>query len=271
MDLAAAPVRPDDWPPPEVRQICRSYLDLVDARVPGLVEGLYLHGSVVFGEWHPGVSDVDFLAVTSRRPAPDELAALREVHAEHATLDPHRFDGCYVTWSGLAVPPDPEAGLPCILAGQWEDEGHYAVNPVTWHEVGRHGVTVRGPQAPEVWTDDVALRRFSHDNLSSYWGANVPELARFPREAAAPEAVAWFVLGTARLHHLLATGAMTSKDGAGRYAREAFGERWAWLADEALAARATGALTREHDPLVLGAEVAAFAAMVVATGLEIPV
>ena len=61
--------RPHDiWPPGEVGQVTGMYLDLVDEAAPGLVEGLYLRGSLGFGEWYDGRSDVDFAAVTAERP-----------------------------------------------------------------------------------------------------------------------------------------------------------------------------------------------------------
>lgn len=263
-----------DTLPPQVAALCGSFLRLVDERVPGLVEGLYLHGSLVFGEWHEGVSDVDFAALSSHRPAEAEVRALEEVHAALAAAVPGTaFDGFYATWDDLVVQPAEVPDLPCTLAGTWHDEGRVSVNPVTWHEIARRGISVRGPQTADlaIWTDQKTLRAFTHDNLVHYWGENVPSLADFPDEAAKPESVAWFVLGTARLHHLLARDELTSKDGAGRYAREAFGDRWTYLADEALTARATGALTRDHDSASLGADVAEFATMVVRTALEIPV
>ena len=262
------------WPPDPVTAVTALHLDLVDEVAPGLVEGLYLHGSLVFGEWHDGISDVDFAALSSRRPTEPELGRLRDAHAALSEQVPGlAFDGFYATWNDLAVPPAEVPDVPCTLAGTWHDEGRVSVNPVTWHEIAHQGISVRGPQPDDltIWTDQKALRAFTHDNLVHYWGENVPKLAQFPQEAATPDAVAWFVLGTSRLHHLLARDELTTKDGAGRYAREAFGERWAYLADEALTARATGALTKDYDSASLGADVAEFCTMVVRTGLEIPV
>lgn len=56
----------------EVSDVVDTYLRVVDEEAPGLVEGLYLVGSVALGEFRPHTSDVDFVAVTAepwrRRP-----------------------------------------------------------------------------------------------------------------------------------------------------------------------------------------------------------
>jgi hypothetical protein len=260
------------WPPQEVRQVCDTYLSLVDEAAPGLVEGLYLHGSLGFGEWYAGRSDVDFVAVTTRRPDRATTALLREVH-EHLgeTFPRPSFDGFYATWPDLAAPSAACPDVACILAGEFAEQGRFDVNPVTWHELAWHGATLRGPALDdvEVWTDLAALRSFTHGNLVSYWREEARMLARFPAEAAKPEIVAWFVLGVPRLHHLLATDELTSKDGAGRHAVDAFGEEWRILVAEALAYRATGERIGLLPDEELAAQNIAFADLVVREGLAI--
>ncbi len=262
------------WLPDEVRQVTGCYLDLVDEAAPGLVEGLYLRGSLGFGEWHAGRSDVDFTAVTAERPTPEQLRALRDVHTRLGeTFIRPPFDGFYVTWAALARPSYDGPDLPCILAGDWRDEGPFDVNPVSWHELAGNGVHVRGPRLGEVeiWTDVSALQEFSHRNLSDYWAVQLAELRRFPEEAARPDIVSWFVLGVPRLHHVLATGRLTSKDGAGLHAVEVFGDRWRPLVAEALAYRATGELTGAYDggSERLAADVVELSALALEAGLAL--
>jgi hypothetical protein len=231
------------WPPAEVRQVCDTYLSMVDEVAPGLVEGLYLHGSLGFGEWYAGRSDVDFVAVTSHRPDPDTVRLLRDVHDRVAETFPRpAYDGFYCTWADLARPTSSCPDVPCTLGGGFEEQGRLDVNPVTWHELAWHGETVRGPRLDdvEIWTDLRVLREYSHGNLSSYWQKQADAIGQFPAEASKPEIVTWFVLGVPRLHHLLATDRLTSKDGAGRHVVDAFGEGWRILAAEALSYRATG-------------------------------
>ena len=262
------------WPPREVTEVTGMHLALCEEQLPGLVEGLYLHGSIGFGEWHPRDSDVDFVAVTGRRPGEAELRTLRDIHDQVGETFPRPpYDGFYVTWDDLARTPYDCPDVPCILAGQWSDEGRMDVHPVTWHELAWHGITIRGPRLADVrtWTDQKVLREYTHANLEGYWANEVEQLKRFPSEAARPDIVAWFVLGTARLHHLLATDRLTSKNGAGHYAIEAFGEQWRPLVSEALAFRAIGELAGILGKEALAAQVVAFSDMVVRTGLEIPV
>ena len=268
--------RPHDlWPPDPVKAVTSLHLDLVDEVAPGLVEGLYLHGSLGFGEWYDGRSDVDFVAVTAERPDEATTALLREVHARVGETFPRpSYDGLYVTWADLARPPAECPDVPCTLAGKWAT-GRVDLNPVTWHELAWHGVHVRGPasEGVDLWTDTEALRAYSAANLRSYWAEQVPLLRQHPEEAARPDIVEWFVLGVPRLHHTLVTGRLTSKDGAGHHAVAAFGERWRPVVAEALTYRALGEPSGRYDgqEARLAEEVAAFSELALESGLAINV
>lgn len=227
---------------PLVREKSAAYLARVDAAAPGLVEGLYLVGSVALDDFRPGASDIDFVAVTSRplaAGAPD-LDALRTVHRSIAGR-PY-FDGSYVTWADLAGDPS-KAG-----AGAGTHEGRLHGRPagdgdiIAWHTLAGHGVAVRGPRAGDldVWTDRTALTSWCRRNATEYWR---PWLVRASRLSPLGLASltrwgpAWCVLGISRLHHTIATGAITSKSGAGVYAREAFDPRWRPVIEECLLIR----------------------------------
>lgn len=252
--------------PGPVRIVCETFRALLDEQLPGRVEGLYLHGSLGFGEWYDGRSDVDFVAAWSRRPEAEEARRLAALHEQLDEMFPRpSFDGFHCAWDDLARSPYDCPDVPCTLGGVWEDEGRTDVNPVTWHELARHGVTVWGPDLADVaiWTDAEALRAHTLGNLETYWAGEVEALRRFPAEAGKQEVVAWHVLGVARLHHLVATGELTSKNGAGRHALDAFGGRWRLLLTEALSYRATGDRVGVLPPDQLAAEVVEFCELVI--------
>ena len=127
-------------------------------RLPGLLDGLYLHGSIGFdGEFHGG-SDIDFVAVTSRRPTDADIEVLRDVHAEigRRWAEPD-YDGFYVLESDLAGSPDVVPEGPGVLH-QWFDVGTHAdVKHITWRELRDHGITLRGKDLRDL--DDLERRR----------------------------------------------------------------------------------------------------------------
>ena len=226
--------------PEPVRHVTAHYLALAEEHVPGLVEGLYLLGSLGWGEWYDGRSDVDFLAVTRERPDPGPL---RVLHAELGQAFPHPwFSGSYVTCADLRRSPQELPDVPGILEGEWRDAGP-GPSPVEWHQLAHHGIRVHGPaiQDLDVHADEQELRRYSHRNLTEYWAPEVSKLEEDREQARRPDLVEWFVLGISRLHHVIATGTQTSKDGAGHHALDVFGrERWRPVVAEALTHRAIG-------------------------------
>jgi hypothetical protein len=146
-----------------------------------------------------------------------------------------------------------------------------AYDPVGWHELARHGVTVLGPPVTSlgVWTDDALLRAHTIDNLDGYWRVWAQRCATDSELAAHEWTCAWVVPGATRLHHLLVTGEQTAKSMAVRWALGCYPERWHRVLRESLAIR-EGDPEREYgDPAERGADVAAFASYVVEAGVSL--
>ncbi|MDQ2789086.1 MAG: DNA polymerase subunit beta [Pseudonocardiales bacterium] len=261
---------------PRVDDVVRTYLDEIDAHAPGLLEGLYLTGSVAMGDFQPGralsrrgpsgasASDIDFVAVTSRPLTKLDVTAANRAHAQLARNRWRAsFDGLYLTWSDLPRDPADVACSAHTHGDQVRTGGQFQANPVVWHELAQHGLAMRGPR-PEtlrIWTDRDTLTAWSRTNLSTYW-------RRWQQRSSAPMSRAglacltswgptWGVLGVSRLHYTVSTGLIWSKTDGGRYAREAFDPHWHRLIDECLRIRRSlpgrsayrTPLTRRRDAL----------------------
>lgn len=228
-----------DTPPREIDELIKAHLSRIDRKAPGFVDGLYLTGSVALGDFQPQHSDLDYVAVLSRTPEEKDFAALAAAHRE--TGDAREFDALYIPRSALADPPDDGERAPHCRGTEFHrDEPCGQLNPVTWLELRRYGVPVRGNDPASLGLPDrpERLKRWLLTNLAEYWISLADRVERVlsARAADSPtvgDTVTWIVTGPARLHYTLRTGDVTSKSGAGRYVQENFPE-WAELAARCL-------------------------------------
>jgi hypothetical protein len=229
--------------PAAVQEVTDRYLAAVDAALPGAVSGLYLIGSIALDDFHPGVSDIDFVAVTAAPVDFDTEEALAAVHAQvGADGGQPAMEGPYVTFDQLQASPTLAAAGPFFHDGSLES-GRQGRTPIEWVTLARHGMALRGPDpgALNIATDAGELADWTLNNLDRYWADWVAR-----SRGATPTAmamltdwgVAWGVLGVSRLHYTLATGQITSKTGAGNYALFAFPPRWHGIVRQALRCRA---------------------------------
>ncbi|MBB4933801.1 putative nucleotidyltransferase [Lipingzhangella halophila] len=229
---------------PQVQALAEAFLHHVDYEAPGLVEGLYLTGSVALDDFRPHSSDVDFVVVAGRRLTGTDRDALRRAHARTRAFFPRpQFNGIHVAWDDLTEDPMACGPVASVLAGRFRNRAGADVNPVTWHVLAERGVTIRGPLPVElnVWDERESLRAWSLGNLDEQWRRWRAKAGRLvtPRGLAALGSLApsWSVLSVSRLHFTLCTGEITSKSGAGRYALHAFPERWQQIVNECLRVR----------------------------------
>ena len=141
-----------------------------DRRAPGMIEGLYLVGSLALDDWRQG-SDIDIVAVTSDPASPDDADVLRAAaDAVRAVVD-ISIDGPILAWGDLSMPPL-AVMRPWTLDGEFRFDGDcFEINPVTWYTLATHGVAVRGdaPDRLGIPLDDAERRQWVRDNVDTYW------------------------------------------------------------------------------------------------------
>lgn len=209
--------------PPDVRALLGVFLPRLDAAVPGTIEGLYLVGSLALGDYRPGRSDVDFVAIVPERPGTKAMESLDQVHTLMRTDYPlPHLDGIYVTWSQLLRDPTTLADVPYSHEGRFHSAGGFEANPAVWLTLRDHPVAIRGQASPRVHHDAEELCRWTVQNLNTYWKGLVEQVRAAVRagRAVPDDAVAWCVPGVLRLHYTLTTGGITSKSGACLYGLE---------------------------------------------------
>lgn len=193
-------------------------------------------------------------ALELERPAPEPAdARLGAVHAGRWASALVRDVGLRRRWplvaNGIYLRPGDLAKSPLgvtPLAGHVSGRFRIAerkgldVNPVTWHVLARHGITVRGP-APgqlQIRTDPAELRAWTLGNLNSYWWRWAQRARRSGLNRATM--LGWRytsagVLGAPRLHYTIATGEIATKEAGGEHALDVFDPRWRPLIEDALA------------------------------------
>jgi predicted nucleotidyltransferase len=235
--------------PVAVLDALREWVGAHDEVAPGVVEGLYVVGSVALGDWTPR-SDIDVIAVVADPSDPDlfdDLAAANEVVRGRTGI---AIDGPYVAWGDLVVPPM-ALQRPWVLDGEYHVDGEsFEINPVTWYTLATYGVTIRGdaPATIGVFLDETERRAFVHENLHTYWRGVGERLAAgvetSDEQEFGSEVLEWVALGVARMLYTLETGDVASKSAAGTWAAHRFAE-FAPVLDAAVTLRATpGTSTR---------------------------
>ncbi len=191
------------------------------------VRAAFVIGSAALGDWWPGESDIDMVAIVDSVD-PAREGRLRDIHARvRADLGGAAPDleVLYLTAGDLAQAPAQVGSRPHHRSGLLRRDAEMST-PVIWHSLAQHAVPIgETVELGEIWLDDSELREWCRSNLVSYWAGwaarGAQPATRGGMALLADWAVAWCVLGVLRLRHTIDTGAITSKSGAGHWALEA--------------------------------------------------
>jgi predicted nucleotidyltransferase len=236
----------------DVNEVLYELLAQVQSILGSHFVGMYLSGSLALGDFSPYSSDIDLVIVTDAPLSDDRIAALQAMHARFAAgRSPWaaKLEAVYVPVLALrreAVPgaryPLLEKDRPLVMD---QLESGWSVQCYTLRE---HGRAVAGPE-PRALVDPV------DPNRMRCAGAAVARM--WLQEARVdPSWLTWLrrrynqafvVLTLCRLLYTLDSGAVASKPGAARWAREAVDRRWAGLIEYALAGQHDSAETSDRE------------------------
>jgi hypothetical protein len=216
------------------------YIALVHKELPGLLAGMYLHGSLALGAFDPRLSDIDFISITSRRCGATDIDSLRAIHDTLRLRYPQaQLEGSYLQWDDLGRFEDTIPPYPHIHDGVFQASGYFDINAVTWWVLKHRGIAVVGPPSEQFdyqvdWDDLIAKM---HHNMNTYWASYTTN----PRRIAwllSDYGIQWAVLGVLRQFYTFREHAITSKIGAGAYGLEHAPRQWRRLIQEAINIRA---------------------------------
>lgn len=171
----------------------------------GWVTELFVGGSAATGDYVPGISDLDLVAVVGLPVDADRQAVLSGLHID---LDRGAAAGLHL---GCVYVPNASVRLAEVAHPTWTHGAlrHRILSGISRVELVRHGYAVFGrpPQdvLPPVTDDDV--RRAAHAELTGYW----TRAASRPWWWLDPVIAELGLTSMARGRHALATGQLLSK------------------------------------------------------------
>jgi Domain of unknown function (DUF4111)/Nucleotidyltransferase domain len=182
--------------------------------LPPLV-GAILHGSLASGDFVPGKSDVDVLAIVDEQPSETELTALTSALAGLRRHAPTAADLCVVTRRTAAAPsPDPPVEIYIRLDPADERLEVETRRPrrdlvVVFSVCRAHGRSLTGKEASELIGD-----------VPDEWVMDVGDevLATWQRQDYDPAMAAFMVLTTCRIWRFAEERVHCSKQEAGLWA-----------------------------------------------------
>ena len=223
----------------DVDAILTALRDGVAAALAEELAGVYVTGSLAWGGYAPGASDIDVLVATSRPLSPEQFETLRALHGSLRESDPplsHRMDVPYLTVVELAG-GEPAGTHPMADSSVLRMVPHTLERTFDRHIGRERGIVLLGPPPREIIaavTPD-QLRAATHEELRGPWMRNLqPEQEDWLRPR---HRQAFAVLTMCRALHTLHTGELLSKPDAAGWAIEHVDVRWHELIGRSLAWR----------------------------------
>lgn len=198
------------------------------------VVGLYLSGSLAYGDFVPDRSDIDLLAVVRNPLTEDELRSVEQLHREVERRCPEwaeRLECSYVSLELMRELMPPAKARPW-----WGFGTFYAEAPagnewiINHYLLSKHGIALEGPDFNELIPpiDIHDVRRASARDLFQEWVPKIDDSAWLSNS----HYQSYLVLNLCRILHTVIHGQPGSKKVAGQWAKATY-PQWKNLIEEA--------------------------------------
>jgi len=240
-------------PYPAINTVLTEWADGLKDLLGKKIVGLYLSGSLAYGDFVPERSDIDLQAVVRTPLTENELRFVEQLHKEMERRCPqwaNRIECSYVPLELMRELTPPRKPRPW-----WGFGNLYAEAPagnewiINHYLLSQHGIALEGPAfnqlIPAIGIQDV--RQASSRDLFEEWVPKIDDAAWL----SSSRYQSYFVLNLCRILHTVIRSELGSKKVAGEWAKAAYpqwqnlieeAERWAYGAQMRRQADATAFL-----------------------------
>lgn len=198
--------------------------------------GVYLYGSLISGDFDPGISDIDLVVVLNQALDEAEFESLHRLHQSMVERRPEwhdRLELAYISATALRTFRSQNSAIGIISPG----EPFHLIEAgsdwlISWYALREDGVSLTGPPIQSL-IDAMPRRDYLlavREHISHY-----RESVKKPQKK---QALSYIVLTVARGSYTLAHGRPTSKAKAAAWAKarypqwaELIERAWSWRAD----------------------------------------
>ncbi|MDQ5972063.1 MAG: hypothetical protein QG553_222 [Patescibacteria group bacterium] len=217
-------------------------LDLLSTGLQSLLGdnlvGLYLTGSLTYGGFNSGSSDIDFLAVLNSQLTDEQFTKIEVLHSKIAEQVPHwakSLEGSYITKAMLSSTDNPKAERPYVNGGRvvrCAYGNEWVINLYALQECGK---LILGEPLdtilPRVTIDKV--RQASKKDMLEDWTPKIEDPKAFKQPLYDSEHLKnYAVLTMCRILHRAKNDNMASKKAASQWTKEAY-PQWKDLIERA--------------------------------------
>ncbi|MGI0015368.1 MAG: nucleotidyltransferase domain-containing protein, partial [Nitrososphaera sp.] len=218
----------------DVNDILATLVDELLKILGSQLVGLYLTGSLTYGDFDPGSSDIDFLAILNRELSDGQRLRIQRMHSTIADQYPKwskRIEGSYITRDMLSSTGPPRKPRPYINAGEfWHPDPRYGnewlVNLSALRETG---VALVGPDPKAIIlpVDIDAVREASKEDLHAEWLPKLRDPSPFHKLGyESSHLQAYAILTMCRILYRDKNDGVASKRIASEWVKRTYGKAW---------------------------------------------
>src|SRR5215472_2148534 len=224
----------DITPYPAINAVLTEWAEGLERLLGKKIVGLYLSGSLAYGDFVPDRSDIDLQAVVRRPLTKDELRSVEQLHKEIESIRPEwagRIECSYVPLELM-----PELMPPRTPRPWWGFGTFYAEAPagnewiINHYLLSKHGIALAGPGFNELVPaiDIHRVRQASARDLFQEWLPKIDDGGWLSNS----HYQSYLVLNLCRILHTVIDGQPGSKKVAGAWAKATY-PQWKGLIEEA--------------------------------------
>jgi hypothetical protein len=193
--------------------------------------GLYLHGSLVIGDFDPAISDIDLVSALASDLDDTEYEALQKMHVDFAHQNEEwddRIEVCYISLAALQTVKTGTSLVANISPGEVFHQRETSIEWLTsWYAVRETSITLFGPPPKTI------IEPVSKDEFTEAIRTHTKEWDEWIHDMHNRKSQAYVILTMCRALYTLKYGEQVSKKQAALWAEQEFPE-WAWLIQNAL-------------------------------------